>query len=264
MKNKDRTPGRSKAKHVGLARALSKLGLSSRSRAFQLIREGKVRLNGSLVRNPEAPLRLGKDRIEVEGNQLLAAEKLYWMLNKPRGVVTTACDEKGRATVYSLLPKNLSWVSPVGRLDQASEGLLFFTNDSEWAARTTDPRAHLDKTYHVQVACLADDRLLQDLQSGVDCQTELLKAKRAALLRYGDKNSWLEIVLDEGKNRQIRRMLAASGIAVLRLIRVAIGPVGLGSLAKGAYRQLRAEEKNAIDKAIGREAQKNQVPLRSG
>jgi 23S rRNA pseudouridine2605 synthase len=216
-----------------------------------MIRQGKVRLNGSLVRNPEAPVRLGKDRIEVEGKQLSAKEKMYLMFNKPRGVVTTASDEKGREIVYSWLPKNLSWISPVGRLDQASEGLLLFTNDSEWAARITEPHSHLDKTYHVQVACLADDRLLQALQHGVDCKAELLKAKRAASLRSGRKNSWLEIVLDEGKNRQIRRMLDGLGVEVRRLIRVAIGPVELGSLAKGAYRALSAEEKNAIDKALG-------------
>jgi 23S rRNA pseudouridine2605 synthase len=251
VKNKNRTPEiPSNATRVGLARALSKLGLSSRSRAVQLIREGKVRLNGSLVRNPEAPVRLGKDRIEVEGKELVAAERLYLMLNKPRGVVTTASDEKGRDTVYSLLPKNLSWFSPVGRLDQASEGLLLFTNDSEWAARITDPLSHLDKTYHVQIASVADDRLLQTLQDGIASEGDLLKAKRAAPLRLGEKNSWLEIVLDEGKNRQIRRMFEALAIEVLRLIRVAVGTLQLGDLAKGAHRPLRPEEKAALDRAL--------------
>jgi 23S rRNA pseudouridine2605 synthase len=251
VKNKSRTPGvASNATHVGLARAISKLGLSSRSRAVELIRQGKVRLNGSLVRNPEAPVRPGKDCIEVEGKQLFAAEKLYFKLNKPRGVVTTASDEKGRETVYALLPKNRSWVSPVGRLDQASEGLLLFTNDSEWAARITDPQSHLDKTYHVQVARVADERLLQALARGVDSNGELLRAKQATLLRSGDKNSWIEIVLDEGKNRQIRRMLESLGVEVLRLIRVAVGPLLLGDLAKGAHRSLLPEEKAALDRAL--------------
>jgi 23S rRNA pseudouridine2605 synthase len=250
VKNKSRTPEiRSKVTHVGLARALSKLGLSSRSRAVQLIREGKVHLNGSLVKNPEAPVRLGKDRIEVAGKQIFTAEKLYLMLNKPRGVVTTASDEKGRETVYSFFPKNLPWIAPVGRLDQASEGLLLFTNDSEWAARITDPASHLDKTYHVQIASVADDRLLQALRYGVASEGELLTAKRAAPLRSGNENSWLEIVLDEGKNRQIRRMLDALGIEVLRLIRVAIGPVQLGSLPKGAHRPLTSEEKSSLDRS---------------
>lgn len=238
-------------RHIGLARALSKLGFCSRSQAFQLIREGKVRLNGSVAQNPETPVRVGKDRIEVEGKQLSAAEKIYLVLHKPRGIVTTAADEKSRDTVYSLLPSNLPWIAPVGRLDRASEGLLLFTNDSEWAARITDPASHLDKTYHVQIGRLADDRLLKLLQHGVNAENgEALKAKSAKLLRSGEKNSWVEIVLDEGKNRQIRRMVESCGIEVLRLIRVAIGPLQLGDLAKGAHRPLRPEEKWALDAAF--------------
>ena len=240
------------ARHIGLARALSKSGFCSRSRAFQLIREGKVRLNGSVTKNPESPVRLGKDRIEIEGKQLAAAEKIYFMLNKPRGIVTTAADEKGRDTVYSLLPSALPWIAPVGRLDQASEGLLLFTNDSEWAARITDPASHFDKTYHLQIARVADEKLLETLQNGVKAENgEQLKAKSAKLLRAGGKNSWLEIVLDEGKNRQIRRMLDACAIDVLRLIRVAIGPLQLGDLPKGAHRFLRPVEKRALDAALG-------------
>ncbi len=145
----------SKDKHVGLARALSKLGYCSRTRAFELIREGKVWLNGSVVKNPESPVRLGKDRLQVDGETVRDAEKTYLMLNKPRGIVTTAADEKGRDTVYALLPSDLAWIAPVGRLDQASEGLLLMTNDSEWAARITDPASHLDKTYAVQINTVA-------------------------------------------------------------------------------------------------------------
>lgn len=235
-------------KRVGLARALSKLGYSSRSRAFELIRRGKVRVNGNAVRNPEAPVRLGRDAVEVGGQPIHASEKIYLMLNKPRGLVTTAADEKGRDTVYSLLPKRLPWIAPVGRLDQASEGLLLFTNDSEWAAGITDPASHLDKTYQVQIGSVADARLLEALQRGVEMPDGgRLRAKRASLLRAGEKHSWIEIVLDEGKNRQIRRMLDGLGVAVLRLIRVAIGPLQLGELAKGAQRALRREEKTALD-----------------
>ena len=241
----------STSKHVGLARALSKLGFCSRSQAFDLIREGKVRLNGSIVKNPESPTRLGKDRIVVEGKPLEAAEKIYLVLNKPRGIVTTAADERGRETVYSLLPSNLQWIAPVGRLDQASEGLLLLTNDSEWAARITDPVSHLDKTYHVQINTVANERLLEAVQRGIEIpKGDVLKAKRAKLIRAGEKNSWIEIVLDEGKNRQIRRMLDALGVEVLRLIRVSIGPLQLGDLPKGAHRPLRAEEKTALDNAL--------------
>ena len=165
-------------KRAGLARAISKLGFSSRSRAVALIRAGKVRVNGDTVRNPEAPVRLGKDRLEVEGQPVRAGEKMYLMVNKPRGLITTAADEKGRDTVYALLPKGLPWVAPVGRLDQASEGLLLFTNDSEWAAGITDPESHLDKTYHVQVGMLAGMRMLEALERGVEMpEGETLRAK---------------------------------------------------------------------------------------
>jgi 23S rRNA pseudouridine2605 synthase len=240
----------SDAKRVGLARAISKLGYCSRSQALHLIRDGKVWLNGSIVRNPESPVRLGKDRIRVEGKQLAAAEKAYLMLNKPRGIVTTAADEKGRDTVYSLLPADLQRIAPVGRLDKASEGLLLFTNDSEWAGRITDPASHLDKTYHVQISVVADSQLIEALERGVEIpKGDFLKAKSAKLLRAGEKHSWLEIVLDEGKNRHIRRMLDALGVEVLRLIRVSIGPLQLGELAKAAHRRLRPEEKLALDRA---------------
>lgn len=240
------------AKRVGLARALSKLGYCSRAQAAKLVREGKVRLNGSVSRNPEVPVRTGKDRIEVDGRAIREAEKIYLLLNKPRGYVTTAADEKGRATVYALLPEALEWVAPVGRLDRASEGMLLFTNDSEWAAKISDPSSHLDKTYHLQIARLADERMLAALRRGVATpQGELLKCKEVRVLRAGEKNCWLEMVLDEGKNRQIRRMTDRIGVAVLRLIRVSIGPLPLGDLAKGAYRRLREEEKAAIDRSLG-------------
>jgi len=241
-----------KSKKVGLARALSKLGLCSRTQAKALIREGQVRLNGTTPRNPETPVRLGVDRIEIAGRPLRAAEKVYVMMNKPRGIVTSAADEKGRDTVYSLLPKGRGWLAPVGRLDKASEGLLLLTNDSEWAARVTDPATHLEKSYHVQVAAKADEHLIEALERGVETQKgELLHAKRVSMLRAGEKNSWLVMILDEGKNRQIRRMLEVHGVEVLRLVRVAIGPLQLGDLPKGARRALRPDEKAALDRAVG-------------
>ena len=159
-------------------------------------------------RDPETPVHLDKDRIEVDGLQLKAAVKIYLALNKPRGIVTTASDEKGRDTVYSLLGADIPWVAPVGRLDKASEGLLLLTNDSEWAARITAPETHLDKTYHVQIGKIADAALLETLKNGVQTKEgETLRMKDASLLRQGERNSWLEIILDEGKNRHIRRML---------------------------------------------------------
>jgi 23S rRNA pseudouridine2605 synthase len=245
---------------TGLARAISKLGFCSRARAAELIREGQVRLNGAVRRDPETPVRFGKDRIEVAGQLLKHSAKIYLAMNKPRGVVTTASDEKGRETVYAYLPAATPWCSPVGRLDQASEGLLLFTNDTEWANRATDPETHLEKTYHVQIGMIVDEQVLESLQRGIRGDDgELLRVKRAAILRSGERNSWLEMILDEGKNRQIRRLLEANGIEVLRLIRVAIGPLRLGELAKGAVRPLTREEKLALDREMVRTRRKEKA-----
>lgn len=230
------------SKRTGLARALSKLGFCSRSEAAELIRTGRVRLNGTVRRDAETPVRLGRDRIEVDGRGVKAAKKAYWMLNKPCGIVTTTEDEQGRETVYVLLPEGTPWMGPVGRLDKASEGLLLMTNDTEWAARITAPESHIEKTYHVQIGAAADNSLPARLESGIVDGGEELKAKSAKLLRAGEKNCWLAIVLEEGKNRQIRRMMEACGVEVLRLIRVAIGPLKLGDLTKGKARELTRAE----------------------
>jgi 23S rRNA pseudouridine2605 synthase len=238
-------------KRVGLARALSKLGYCSRSQAAELIRAGRVKLNGAVRRDPETPTHPSKDRIEVDRAPLAANARIYLALNKPRGVVTTAFDEKGRETVYAYLPENLPWLGPVGRLDKASEGLLLLTNDSEWAARITAPETHLNKTYHVQIRAIADYTLLQALVDGFrTSEGDILRAKDARLLRAGEHNSWIEIILDEGKNRHIRRMLEHLKIEVLRLVRVAIGPLALGKLPKGTTRLLTNEEKQALDRAM--------------
>src|SRR5215831_3609695 len=146
-------PQKSKFRSVGLARALSKLGYCSRSQAEELIRSGRVRLNDVLRRDPESPVHLERDRIAVDGQRIESRQRIYFMMNKPRGLVTTAADEKGRETVYSILRSEdqLPWLAPVGRLDKASEGLLLLTNDSEWGAHVSAPETHLEKTYHVQV-----------------------------------------------------------------------------------------------------------------
>ena len=240
-------------RRVGLARALSKLGYCSRSQAAVLIRDGLVKLNGRPQRDPETPVDLAHDRILVREQAPASAPKLYLMMNKPRGVVTTRQDERSRSTVYDLLPNAAPWLGPVGRLDKASEGLLLFTNDSEWAARVTDPQSHLEKTYHVQIGSVADEALLGRLTTGVSCsELGVLRAGRATLLRVGRRNSWIEVALSEGKNRQIRRMLEAQGIEVLRLVRVAIGPLALRDLAKGGSRPLTANEKRELDSALAR------------
>jgi 23S rRNA pseudouridine2605 synthase len=248
----------------GLARALSKLGFCSRSQAAELIRNGRVSLNGKPCRDPETLVSNNHDQIVVDGNVVEPPKKIYLMLNKPRGIVTTASDEKGRETVYTVLNGHSSktaspWVAPVGRLDKASEGLLLLTNDSGWGARIAAPETHLDKTYHVQIGIVANEGFIEALIRGVKVKNEciddeMVRAKRARRLRAGEKNCWLEIILDEGKNRQIRRMMEAMGVEVLRLVRVAIGPLELGNLAKGQHRPLTLEEKRKLDRAIGRKA----------
>lgn len=221
-----------------------------------MIRAGRVRLNATVRHDPETPVRLEKDRIEVDGRAVDSELKVYLVMNKPRGLVTTASDEKGRETVYSILERSgesLPWVAPVGRLDKASEGLLLLTNDSEWGASVADPETHLEKTYHVQIGVVADKNLIGKMERGIRTKAgDVLKASRCRLLRSGKKNCWLEIMLDQGKNRQIRRMLEALDVETLRLVRVAIGTLKLGVLPKGSYRHLSAEEKASLDRAIAK------------
>ena len=218
-----------------------------------MICAGRVTLNGRTRRDPETPVHLNEDRILIDGRPVDAQARVYLMLNKPRGVVTTASDEKGRETVYAYVGEGLPWVAPVGRLDKASEGLLLLSNDSEWSARILAPAKHLDKTYHVQVGTVADTALLDSMRKGIQTDDgDFLRAKSARILRGGQRNTWLEVVLDEGKNRHIRRLLGQLGVEVLRLVRVAIGPLALGELPKGSLRPLTAAEKQALDRAVER------------
>ncbi|HCN31159.1 MAG TPA: pseudouridine synthase [Verrucomicrobiales bacterium] len=233
---------------TGLARALSKLGFCSRSQGFELIRAGRVRLNGRVCMNPEQPVLLDKDDVRVDGASLAAAAPVYLMLNKPRGLVTTARDEQGRDTIFSLLKgAGLPHLGPVGRLDKASEGLLLLTNDTSWAHRVTDPASHLPKTYHAQTTGLLGEAALTRFAAGIRDDGERLRLPDARVLRQGEKNTWLEIVLTEGRNRHIRRVLEAFGIEVLRLVRVAVGPLVLGELAKGGWRHLTTQEVSILE-----------------
>lgn len=255
-------------RRIGLARTLSKLGYCSRSDASELIRAGRVRLNGTTPRDPETPVRLEPaplegNRIEVDGRPVTAPARIYLMLNKPRGVVTTTSDEKGRSTVYDYLDDNLPWVAPVGRLDKASEGLLLLTNDSAWSAHLLAPETHLDKTYHVQVGVVADVALVEAMRKGVTDDGDFLRVKNVQVLREGERNSWLEVVLDEGKNRHLRRLLSHLGVEVLRLVRVAIGPLVLGKLPKGAFRPLSDAEKRSLGPSMTRNRTPKSAPHRT-
>jgi 23S rRNA pseudouridine2605 synthase len=216
----------------------------------RLVEAGRVRINGRVVRDTALRITPERDLIEIDGAPIVRAERVYLALNKPRGLVTTRDDPQGRATIYECLAgAPLPFVAPVGRLDKASEGLLLLTNDSRWSASLLEPSSHVDKVYHVQVRSLLDEATIARVEAGVvERDTgEHLEVKRISLLRTGSRSSaWFEVVLDEGKNRHIRRVFAELGIEVLRLVRVAIGPLALGTLPKGAWRMLTSDEVRAL------------------
>jgi 23S rRNA pseudouridine2605 synthase len=230
----------------GVARVISKMGLCSRTQAAQWVREGRIRVNGKVVHDAEHPVRQGLDRLEIEGAKP-ATQRMVLMLNKPRGLITTTRDEQGRDTVYSCFAgADLPWLAPVGRLDKASEGLLLFTNDPAWAAQVTHPKSGPPKTYHVQIDRSPDAALLAALGQGVMSGDERLAVTSVRCLRAGGRNAWLEVILDEGRNRHIRRLLAALDVAVLRLVRIAIGDLELGDLPKGQWRMLTLQEMQSL------------------
>ncbi|MEF0942732.1 pseudouridine synthase [Rhizobium sp. BR 362] len=226
-----------------LPRALSKLGYCSRTQAETLIAAGRVAVDGRKITDPAAWIDLDRARIAVDGVEISAEKQLYFMLNKPRGLVTTRDDPEGRPTVYDCLKDiDARHLAPVGRLDKASEGLLLFTNDTVLAQALLDPITHVSKVYHVQVNRIMDQELLDRMERGIMHDGELLTAISARLLRSGDRNAWIEVELREGRNRQIRRMLEALDIECLRLVRVAFGDIALGDLAKGTVRALTEAE----------------------
>ena len=255
------------AKPHGVARVISKRGFCSRSIAENLVHEGRVSLRGKIVRDPDTPA-YENDEIMVDGTPVEVAQKFYFAMNKPRGIVTTASDEKGRKTVMDLFReqyakmfpgKPVPHISPVGRLDAASEGLLLFTNDTQWAdallnpqdqsvilsgAKDPVPTKHI-KIYRVQVAGKPSATDLAKMEKGFNVAPrvfgeieEFMHAERAVLHSEGEKNCWLEITLSEGKNREIRRMLAHLGYEVMRLVRIQFDKYTLGDLKPGEIREI--------------------------
>ena len=232
-------------KRFGVARILNKRGYCSRSVAAKLVREGRVTLDGRLVRDPETPA-TESSKITVDGKPVSKIAHVYFAMNKPRGIVTTASDEKGRETVMDLLKGNLpQHVFPVGRLDKASEGLLLFTNDTAFADRILAPETHLEKEYHVQVSRAPTAEEMEQMKKGVLVpprvfgeSPEQMRMADVRVLRTGEKTAWLSVVLHEGKNREIRRILQTFEIEVLRLVRVRIGNWALGNLKPGEISKL--------------------------
>lgn len=246
MAKHDRPPGR----RVQLHRALSKLGWGSRGQAWDWIASGQVRVEGRIITDPLTWVDLDRQRITRVGQEELqesASRPSFTVaLHKPRGLVTTRRDEHGRRTVYDLLPPDWPWLFPVGRLDADSEGLLILTNDSALAVRLTEPKHGIAKTYRVTVAGCPSPEVVQHLCEGIDLSDGRTRPAEVRLLAARKQNSVLEIVLREGRNRQIRRMLAAVGHRVRRLVRVAIGGYGLGELPSGAFRPLGDKEREAL------------------
>jgi 23S rRNA pseudouridine2605 synthase len=216
----------------------------------RLVETGRVTVDGLTVRDKALRVRPEDSRIEVDGVPVAKATPVYLAFNKPRGLVTTRDDPAGRATIYDCLTDpSLPFVGPVGRLDKASEGLLLLTNDSRWGAKLLDPASHVDKTYHVQVRGDALATLVARAGDGVvePESGERLSIKQISLLRTGSRGTaWFEVIIDEGKNRHLRRAFALLDAEVLRLVRVAIGPLALGSLVKGAWRHLTKDEARSL------------------
>jgi len=241
QRSRDAAPG------VSLARALSKLGVASRTQETALIEAGRITVNGRPAPNPKQRVDMGRDTLALDGRRLSAQPRRYIALNKPRGLVTTAHDEHDRPTVYQCLNDDDRRLSPVGRLDKASEGLLLFTNDTRWAHAILDPARPLPKTYHVQIDRVPAAPELARLRAGIEIEPGLTtRPAQVETLRSGGRTCWLEITLHEGLNRQIRRMIEAIDAQVLRLVRVRIGPIELGDLAKGASRPLTPTEIAAL------------------
>jgi len=237
---------------ITLARALSKLGLTSRSQAVSIIRSGRVRVGAEVVTSPSRWVDPRKEKIAVDGVTVRPQKRIYLMMHKPAGYVTTRADELHRATVYALLPREMRYVFPVGRLDRESSGLLLFTNDTEFGDALTRPGSPIEKTYEVQTDLPLTPAARREMESGMTLKdgTRLLGCR----LRQSDTDArsfW--IVLREGKNRQIRRMCEQLGLRVVRLHRVSVGPLALGRLAAGSVRPLTQSERRLCAQAADRE-----------
>jgi 23S rRNA pseudouridine2605 synthase len=228
--------------NVRLQKFLADAGVASRRASEQLILDGQVVVNGKTVLQLGSKVDPEHDKVVVAGKPVRVQRKLYLALNKPKGCVCSKKDELGRATIYELLPKEWSGVYSVGRLDFASEGLLFLTNDGEFALRLTHPRYGVRKRYIVTVDGRVDKAMLELFTRGVYHEGERLKAERAWLVSEGKVQSIVELELAEGKNREVRRLFETQGLVVRRLVRMQIGKIKLGELKPGRWRTLTPPE----------------------
>ncbi len=229
-----------------LERVLSKAGLGSRVEARRWIHAGRVAVNDRTIRNPDHWIDLERDRVRFDGHPLEARERVYLLLYKPTGYLTTYRDPQQRPTVYDLIRDVGTFLSPVGRLDLDTSGLLLMTNDNQFAERVTNPDSHVPKTYLVKASTRLSDDQLQQLREGINLADGRTRPADVIRVRESDKYTHFEITLTEGRNRQVRRMVEALGATVLKLVRVGIGPIGIGTLAIGKWRLLTTDETRII------------------
>jgi 23S rRNA pseudouridine2605 synthase len=221
-------------KKISLSRALSKMGLASRTVAANLIKGGKITIGGKRIRDPEFQVAFPVQNLLLDGHPIGEAKKLYFMMHKPKGAVTTRSDEKGRKTIYDLLPPEIPWVFPVGRLDKESSGLLLLTNDTAWGERILSPADKIPKTYHVKINKQIKEEDIQKIKNGLILSEDLAYLPvKIEKIRENKKTCWLEMVLMEGKNRQIRKTLEHLRYRVENLVRIKIGKLTLGKLKPG-------------------------------
>jgi len=229
-----------------LERVLSKAGVGSRVEARSWIHAGRVQVNGKMTRNPDQWVDVARDRVRLDGKALVTRERLYVLLYKPAGYLTTYKDPRGRPTVYDLIADVGTFLSTVGRLDLDTSGLLLLTNDNQFAERVTNPASHVPKTYLVKSSMLLTDAQLQRLRDGIDLADGPTRPAIVTRLRDSAKYTHFEITLTEGRNRQVRRMVEALDAHVLKLVRVKIGPLAIGKLPIGKWRLLTPTEVLAI------------------
>jgi 23S rRNA pseudouridine2605 synthase len=232
-----------------LERIFSKRGAGSRSEARSWIAAGRVRVNGKIVRDADHWIDLSRDRVTLDGKPLGNAAKLYFLLYKPKGYLTTRRDPEGRPTVYDLIADAGKWLSPVGRLDLDTSGLLILTNDTEFADRIMSPEFKVPKTYQVKASTLLTDEQLDQLRRGVELSDGPTRPAEVHRLRDSGKYTHLAITITEGRNRQVRRMIEAVGSKVLKLVRTAIGEIVIGDLEIGKWRNLETEEIASLNRA---------------
>jgi 23S rRNA pseudouridine2605 synthase len=226
-----------------LDRVLSRFGLASRTAARDAILAGRVKVNGRVVRNPDQWTDPSVDSIHVDGSRVRQARRTYLLFYKPKGVITSHGDPEGRKTVYDCLGPKMPWVTPVGRLDKDTSGLLLLTNDTDFANHVADPASGVPKTYLVKANMLVSDEVISRLAQGLKLKRgDVAKPQSVRRVEDRGKYSWLEIVLTEGKNREVRRLLEAVDLQVLKLVRTRIGPCTLQGLQVGKWRELSRAE----------------------